>query len=248
MSQVLVWKSDADGKLFEDRAKYTAHLRKLGAKRREEKRVAQYELDREAFFDRMGLVADFDELQQFIIDNWEQFRLNGRVHNAWRKPSSKSTADKLISLKLHEFRFDISTRNSHSAPRDGVENFDSRHERNQGKPTSYAGWRGRISYNVTSSSSFGSDYFRDTPINTGSGGGGSPTYSYDLTLWGADFPVMWEKHCRAEWIKNENAQRDYIWRQVGGSGPAVHVTECPTDWACPDALQGTSFYEGQPYK
>jgi len=247
MSQVLVWKSDEDGKLFEDRAKYTAHLRKLGAKRREAKRVEQYQIDREAFFDRMGQVADFAELQQFIIDNWEQFRINSRVHNSWRKQSPNSTADQLINLKLHELRFETKSHNSHSAPRDGISNFDSRNERNQGRPTSYAGWRGRITYTVTSTSSFGSDYFAGTPICTGSGGGGSP-YSYDLTLWAADFPVIWEKHCRAEWVKNENAQRDHVWHQVGGSGSAVHVTECPPDWVLPDALQGTSFYEGQTYK
>ena len=33
MSQVLVWKSDADGKLFEDKIKYQKHLRKLAAQR-----------------------------------------------------------------------------------------------------------------------------------------------------------------------------------------------------------------------
>jgi len=33
MSVITVWKSDADGKLFEDKTKYQKHLRKLGRER-----------------------------------------------------------------------------------------------------------------------------------------------------------------------------------------------------------------------
>lgn len=246
MSQVLVWKSDADGKLFEDKKKYSNHLRKLAAKRREEKKIEQYQSAREQFFTVMGNVANFDELQEFIKSNWDQFRANGASHNQWRKSKANNKDDQLISLALHEVYFKECLSNSHNAPRHGgVQNWDTRAKHNEGKPVGYPGWRCRITYSVTNSSGFGSDYFRDTPINTGSGGGGDKSLSYDVNIWAADFPVMWEKHCRAEWIRKENEQRDYIWRQVGGSGPAVHVTECPEDWVCPDPMQG--MFHGRGY-
>lgn len=238
MSQVLVWKSDTDGKLFEDKSKYQKHLRKLAAIRREDRKVAQYEADREEFFDLMGQVASFDELQEFIKVNWHHFRANGASRNGWRKSKPSGKSDQLISLKFGDFYFRPDLSNSHNRPRKGVDNWDSRAERNKGKPVGYAGWRGRITYSVTNTTGFGSDYFCGTPICTGSGGGGDKSLSYDLQLWAGDFPVMWEAHCRAEWIRKENEERDRVWRTVGGSGPAVHVTECPADWVLPDPLQG----------
>jgi hypothetical protein len=250
MSQVLVWKSDADGKLFEDKAKYTKHLRKLGADRAQVRRLEKRAADREVFLDTMGQVGSFDELQQFIVNNWSFFRDNMIQHNNWRKRNQYAKKDdQLISLTLSSLTFIKELSNSHSSPRKGISNFDSRHERNRGKPTGYAGWRGRISYSVTSSSGFGSDYFKDTPICTGSGGGGDERLSYDLSLWAADFPVMWEKHCRDTWVMLENQERQHVWRAVGGKGLAIPATEAdiPSDWVLPDPLEATSFYAGQTY-
>jgi hypothetical protein len=245
MSQVLVWKSDADGKLFEDKAKYTTHLRKLGAARAQVRRLEKRAADREVFLDTMGQVASFDELQQFIIDHWSFFRDNMIQRNSWRKRSNfPKKDDQLIGLKLSGLHFVNELSNSHSCPRGGVTNFDRRSEHNKGKPTGYAGWRGRITYSVTSSTGFGSDYFEDSPICTGSGGGGGKSLSYDLSLWAADFPVMWEEQSKQLWIQKENQDRAFAWRQLGGA-PAglVEVTDVPTDWVVPDALQGTSHCE-----
>ena len=246
MSQVLVWKSDADGKLFEDKAKYTKHLRKLGAARAQVRRLEKRAADREVFLDTMGRVGSFDELQQFIIDHWSFFRDNMIQHNSWRKRNQYAKKDdQLIGLTLSGLHFVQDLSNSHTCPRKGVTNFDRRSEHNKGKPTGYAGWRGRISYSVTSSSGFGSDYFNDTPICTGSGGGGDERLSYDLSLWAADFPVMWERHCRDTWVMLENQERQHVWRAVGGTGLAIPATEAdiPADWVVPDALQGTSHCE-----
>ena len=247
MSQVLVWKSDADGKLFEDKAKYTTHLRKLGAARAQVRRLEKRAADREVFLDTMGQVGSFDELQQFIIDHWSFFRDNMIQHNAWRKRNNYAKkADQLISLTLSGLNFSQDLSNSHTCPRKGVTNFDRRSEHNKGKPTGYAGWHGRITYSVTSSSGFGSDYFEDTPICTGSGGGGNPHLSYDLKLWAADFPVMWEKHCRDTWVVRENQERQHVWRAVGGSGLTVPATEAdiPADWVLPDPLAASSYSNG----
>lgn len=239
MSQVLVWKSDTDGKIFEFKVDYNKHLRKLAAKRREAKKA---QVARDAFDQvmiDMGQVKDIPELEQFIKDNWEVFRQS--IATGWRKTKLSAKSDQLLSLQIVTNRFEQCLSNSHSCPRGGVENFDRRSESNKGKPTGYPGWGGRITYSVTSSSSFGSDYFENTPINTGSGGGSDASLSYDLKLFAADFPVMWEKHKREEWVNKENAQRDYVWRQLGGAGSAVLATEAdiPADWVLPNPLEGT---------
>lgn len=241
MSQVLVWKSDADGKLFEDKAKYVKHLRKLAYGRRKLKSLELHRINRELFLDRMGQVASFEELQQFIIDNWEFFRTNAIEHNAWTKRRYSKKDDQLIDsqLVLSDLQYVEKLRNSHCAPRGGVDNFDTRSEYNQGKPTSYPGWRGRITYSVSKSSSFGSDYFNNTPINTGSGGGGDTRLSYELRLWAADFPVMWAKQAKKNWIEKENRERQLAWTRLGGNSNQVELfTDVPPDWTVPDALIG----------
>lgn len=78
MSQVLVWKSDADGKLFEDKKKYQSHLRKLARK------IAVTKVDRELFLDKIGQVGSIKELEQFIKDNWKWFFANSVAGNEWR--------------------------------------------------------------------------------------------------------------------------------------------------------------------
>ena len=238
MSQITAWKSDADGKVFEFKEDYTKHLRKLAYKRRTARKIENYQTDREAFFDRMGQVASVQELEQLIVDNWERFRNNSLYHNSWTKRKVGRNSDRLVNLSLSIRTMEVDARNSHSCPRGGVQNFDTRAECNKGKPTSYPAWVGRITYGVTNSSSFGSDYFRKTPINTGSGGGGDTHLSYELKLWAADFPVMWENLCRETWIKTDNYNRRAAWRALGGkSEDFVETTTVPADWVMPNALE-----------
>jgi hypothetical protein len=96
---------------------------------------------------------------------------------------------------------------------------------------------------------WGSSYFDRTIINTGSGGGGGQrdkdgvkyiSYAYDVTLWAADFPVMYEALRKDQWIQNENNERMHVWRQLGGKGLTQSVTEAdmPNDWVLSDPLKG----------
>lgn len=235
MSIVQAYKSDTDGKLFLIKTDYTKHLRKLADKRREVKRMEQHKLNRELFLDKMGQVGSFSELEQFIKDNWQFFRLNAQEHNFGRK--FKKGDDELISLSLKINGYNQTLSNSHDCPRKGVTNWGNR---DKDAPTSYPGWRGRINFSVTCSTSFGSNYFEGTPICTGSGGGGDESKSYDLQLWAADFPVIWEKHCRDTWLMKQNQDRMFAWRALGGKGLTPPVTEAdiPSDWVCPDPLKG----------
>lgn len=242
MSQILVWKSDFDGKLFEDKSKYQKHLRALAADRRQKKKLEDQAKSRELFLVKMGQVASIDELNQFIKDNWYWFFLNAVSRNSWRSEKSHGLHE-YVDVAVSQVRWNEYMSNSHSRPRKGVENF----MRQKDKPQAYPGWRGRINIKVKPPMSkhkknpymkdgFGSDYFADTLINTGSGGGGEnfKSYSYDVSLWALDFPVMYEAHRRQEFINNENARRQREWSYLGGKGPVPLISDVPNDWVCPE--------------
>ena len=211
MSQVLVWKSDADGKLFEDKTKYQKHLRKLAAARREQKKVAQVNIDREAFIIRMGQeVNGVESLEKFIKDNWSWFFHNGVSRNRmWNdKKAYKFHEYHDVFINLHGWSDNVS--NSHCCPRGGVTNWSAR---DAASPTGYPGWVGRITIKVKPGmhkykgqtymeDGFGGDYFADTPIKTGTGGGGGgdgcKEYAYDLKLFASDFPTWYDNIMKAK--------------------------------------------------
>lgn len=263
MSIIQAFKSDVDGKLFEDKKKYQLHLRKLASARLAEKKVALMEAERELFLDKMGQVKSLAELNKFIKDNWKWFWANGAKNEFYNWGSNKGTTapfHEYVDVSIIDLRWNEKCSNSHSNPRKGVQNFDTRADYNKGKPTGYPGWRGRININVRPPMSkhkkdpymhdgWGSGYFDRTTICTGSGGGGGTrdkngekyiNYSYDLTLWAADFPGMYEAHRKDEWIMNENRERMFVWRQLGGKGLTQGVTEqdIPSDFAMSDPLGG----------
>ena len=252
MSIIQAYKSDADGKLFEDKKKYQAHLRKLAKARLAERKVKAMEAEREAFLDRMGQVKSIDELNQFIKDNWKWFWTNGAQHEhfGWGRKGTPKFHE-YVEITIHNVRWGEKVSNSHSSPRKGVKNFDTRAECNKGKPTGYPGWIGRIDIKVKPpmykyqgkeymDDGYGSAYFNRTTINTGSGGGGGgkdcKQYSYDVKLFAADFPVMYEMVRREQWLHRENKERQHVWRTLGGKGNIVEVTEIPEDWQVPDPM------------
>ena len=217
MSQVLVWKSDEDGKLFEDKAKYQKHLRKLAALRRERKKMEQAAIEREAFLDRMGLeVTGVESLEKFIKDNWQWFFANGLNQQWHRERKSAIKFHEYVHVGIQLYHSEIKNiDNSHCCPRGGVKNWCGR---DIAHPTSYPGWRGRITIKVKPGmykykgkeymeDGFGGDYFNQTPINTGTGGGGGGEncieYAYDLSLFADDFPTW-----------HDNIKKSLVWKTL----------------------------------
>lgn len=259
MSIIQAFKSDVDGKLFEDKKKYQLHLRKLATVRLVEKKVAQMEARRELFLDKMGQVKSLAELNQFIKDNWRWFWANGAKNEfyRWGRKIEAAPFHEFHEVFIHELYWKEDLSNSHCSPRKGVQNFDTRSDYNKGKPTGYPGWSGRIQIRVKPPMSkhkkdpymhdgWGSSYFDNTTICTGGGGGGGNhkneyvSYSYEVKLWAADFPAMYEAHRKDQWIQEKNAERLHVWRQLGGKGLPQSVTEAdiPSDWAMSDPLEG----------
>ena len=260
MSIIQAYKSDADGKLFEDKKKYQLHLRKLASARLAQKKVAQMEAERELFLIKMGQVKSISELNKFIKDNWKWFWANGAKDDFYKWSSAKGKTapfHEYVDVSVLDAYWKEDLSNSHSCPRKGVQNFDTRAECNKGKPTGYPGWQARINIKVKPPMSnhkkdpymldgFGSSYFHDTIICTGSGGGGGNhknqyvSYSYDVKIWAADFPVMYEALRKDQWVQEKNAERLHVWRQLGGKGLPQSVTEqdIPSDWTVADPLKG----------
>jgi hypothetical protein len=254
MSIVQAYQSDTDGKLFLQKSNYIQHLRKLASVRRHSRLMARLEQEREAFFDRMGQVKSIADLELFIQSNWRWFWLNGAKNTSWRYGNGQAPDfHEYVEVSLHHMYWNECVSNSHSCPRQGVENFDRRSERNQGKPTGYPGWHGGIEIRVRPpvrksrgkeylDDGWGSDYFGKTPICTGGGGGGGRndteyvSYGYDLKLFAADFPVMYLKYRQAQWLAEENDRRARAWRTLGGKTLPAPVTELPPNWTCPDPM------------
>ena len=209
MSRVLVWRSDADGKLFEDKAKYVKHLRKLAGARLDDRRMARAAALKLEFVRNMGnTVSSREELLQFITDNWQWFFYNGLSRQYYRR-KGKVIAEQLVAIKMRPFSYGFQS-NSHSAPRGKSTNWCGRQTN---EPNGYLGWHTRIEFVLKSKGQyggFGSDYFADTGICTGTGGGGGGEenlihYGYDVTLWADDFPAMHKSQLKSE-----------MWEAMGG--------------------------------
>ena len=203
MSQVIAWKSDHDGALFEDKAEYITHLRTLAAERMNRRKQQKFIENRDAFLDQMGQVGSIKELEQFIKDNWEKFFLNAIHCDPWHSYDNHDL-HALKSIKFSSMTWRDLWSNSHSCPRGGETNW----HRDQDKPLGYPGWKGRIDFEIESNNrgGFGSRYFEGTSICTGTGGGGIYRFGYDVTLWASDFPVMWEK-----------LQKEQFWNALKGT-------------------------------
>ncbi len=204
MSIITAYKSDADGKIFEDKKKYQAHLRKLAAQRRQDKRIQDVKREFEEFNIRMGQVSSITELEKFIKDNWYTFCVNGIRHNIYRGSDAALALHECVDIKFKNIRWLEKMSNSHCCPKSGSTNWGGL---KKDQPRGYPGWYGSIHIAVRTplktdrgteyiSDGWGSDYFEKTIICTGSGGGGPSkdnkyvSYEYEVSLWADDFPGL----------------------------------------------------------
>lgn len=203
MSIITAYKSDADGKIFEDKSKYTAHLRKLARHRNAQRRLQIAETAKDAAW--AELYEREQSLEQWfdmVIANQDLFwaeaaagdpydwknvgKKLGRGKNAGNVPMPKV-------LKItHSMRWSDSVSNSHSCPHNGVTNWGGRVE---GAPRGYPGWTGRVDWIVEWPKEFdgiylGSDLFsRGTfctgrqRAHTGTGGGGGGHFNKEFNTW-----------------------------------------------------------------
>ncbi len=181
MAQITAWKSEADGKIFEDKSKYQAHLRKLARHRLAQKKLR---LDREAkdavWAELYNREQSLEQWAQMVIDNQHLFWAEaaaGDPHD-WASVGKKigrgKTAGVMPCPEILEFtKFDLrwsdSVSNTHSCPHNGVTNWGGRDEK---APRGYPGWHGNIEWLVRWPKEFdyiylGSDLFSNGSFRTG---------------------------------------------------------------------------------
>lgn len=241
MSQILVWKSDADGKLFEDKTKYTAHLRKLARHRNAQRKLKIAEEVKDAVWAELyEREQSIDDWMQMVIDNqhlfWAEAALGdpydwdcvgkkvGRGKNAGNLPMPKV-------LKItHSLRWHHEVSNSHSCPHDGITNWGGRNKMEDGSeaPQGYPGWTGHIEWLVEWPKELdgiylGSDLFSKGTFHTGrqrahtgTGGGGGGHFSKEFNTWvqrpGYDFKIY-----ASDWPGLARYyEKRKVWKHLGG--------------------------------
>lgn len=208
MVQIVAWKSEADGKIFEDKSKYQAHLRKLARHRLAQRKL---QIAREA---KDALWAELYQREQ-SIDQWCQMVIDyqhlfwaeaadGNRHD-WERVGMKLGRGKNASnlpmprvLKItHNLRWSDSVGNSHSCPVGGVRNWGGREKMPDGSPAprGYPGWQGHIEWLVEWPKEFdgiyiGSELFSKGSFNsgrqrahTGTGGGAGGHFNKEFGTW-----------------------------------------------------------------
>lgn len=199
MSQILVWKSDEDGKIFEDKNKYQNHLRKLARVRHERRRLQVEESLKDRIWNELyECEQTVEQWRDMVIANQDLFWAEaaaGDKHD-WSvigktRKGVACPVPHLLEFTELRLTWNDSVSNSHSCPHNGVTNFNQSYNRQQGKnlPEGYPGWQGRVEWIVAWPKEWdgyylGGDLFsRGTfqsgrqRAHTGSGGGGGMRYS-----------------------------------------------------------------------
>ncbi len=213
---ITAYKSETDGKIFEDKKKYQAHLRKLARHRLAQKKLLIVkELKDAAWAELYEREQSIDDWMQMVIDNQHLFWAEAAAGDPydWERVGKKLSRGKNAMvmpvprvLKItHDLRWDDSVSNSHSCPHNGVTCWSS-NEAKDGRPRGYPGWCGRIEWLVEWPKEFdgiylGSDLFsRGTfrtgrqRAHTGTGGGGGGHFNKEFNTWcqrpGYDFKIF----------------------------------------------------------
>lgn len=233
MSQILVWKSDEDGKIFEDKKKYQAHLRKLATHRRAQRKLQIEEsLADAAWAELYEREQSIEQWAQMVIDNQHLFwaeAARGDRHD-WdqvgklKRKGVVMPAPRLLEITKFKMSWNDSVSNTHSCPHNGEQNWGCK----EGKPMGYPGWHGNIEWMYSWEEEFkgiyiGSDVFSKGTFNTGrqrahtgTGGFRGEGYSekhgcftmssgYDFRIYAADWPGMARYY-----------EKRRLWKHLGG--------------------------------
>lgn len=208
MAQIIAWKSETDGKIFEDKKKYQNHLRTLARHRLAQKRLKIAEVEKDALWAELyEREQSIDDWMQMVIDNQHLFWAEaaaGDPHD-WQNVGKKLGRGKNAAnmpmpkvLKItHSLRWSDSVSNSHSCPHNGMTNWGGRETMKDGSPAprGYPGWAGHIEWLVEWPEEFdyvylGSDLFSKGSFrsgrqraHTGTGGGAGGHFNKEFNTW-----------------------------------------------------------------
>jgi hypothetical protein len=198
MSQILVWKCDQTGKLFEDKNKYKGHLSKLARERNTKRKLTVMEAVADQKWKELyECEQTIEQWRDMVIANQDMFWAEaakgdpydwknvGKTHGR-KKDAVVCPIPELLEFTEFNVRWNPKVSNSHSCPHNGVQNWGNR---DTNAPTSYPGWSGRIEWIVRWPKEWdgvylGGDLFAKGTFrsgrqraHTGTGGGGGMRYS-----------------------------------------------------------------------
>jgi hypothetical protein len=205
--KISVYKCDNTGKLFEDKNKYIKHLKKLATSKRIRRDLEIKEQEAKIWWENaQNIEMDLLDLKDFIIENQSRFwadaaRVNTMDWNEVGKLTRKGVilpVPKLVDFTKFSLNWSENCSNTHSAPRNGFQNW----LRSPELPTGYPGWLGHVEWAVEWPYEFrgmylGGDLFdsKDCRIHTGGGGGGGyhgglQRFGYSIQLFESDWPGL----------------------------------------------------------
>jgi hypothetical protein len=221
---ITAYKSEEDGKIFEDKKKYQNHLRKLARVRRTRRQLAINEALHDAVWNELyEREQSIEQWRDMVIAKQDLFWAEAAKHDAYDWSIVGKTRKGVVCpvprlLEFTEFRMHWNDKvsNSHSCPHNGVTCWSS-NEAKDGRPRGYPGWQGRAEWIVAWPKEWdghylGGDLFSGGTFrtarqraHTGTGGGGGMRYSekykchvmshgYDFKIFAADWPGMARYH------------------------------------------------------
>ncbi len=234
MTQILVWKCDQTGKLFEDQTKYKSHLRKLARERATKRKLTVMEAVADQKWNELyECEQTIEQWRDMVIANQDMFwaeaaksdpydwKQVGKTHSR-KKDSVVCPIPRLLEFTEFSVRWNPKVSNSHSCPHNGVQCWSSR-EAEDGRPQSYPGWSGRAEWIVAWPKEWdgvylGGDLFKGLfghggrqRAHTGTGGGGgmrwSEKHQCHVQSFGYDFKLFaadWPGMARVEGMKQFN--------------------------------------------
>lgn len=195
MSQIIAWKCEETGKIFEVKKSYQTHIRRLSTARRKKVKAEEIARNRIAIFTTFrNTCRSAEQIVEFVKENWGHFCLNAVVNNRWGRPNRTPKSYPTLNKMTLEFVYSKEVSISHAAPLGTPTNWGGRVKT---LPTSMPGWKGQIKYQPsdtkTSTYPNGSEMWIGTGLMTGSGGYASGYY-YGTEMFEADWPALTETY------------------------------------------------------
>lgn len=192
------------GEVFGTKKGYVSHLRVL---REDRIHTNIRKKIRNKIFEELINQSSFEKIIEWI-ETHPEFLFDGIIQSGrdrWGDRRGHLRDKFWIKITYLDVRWADTVSNSHSSPRGGTTNWGGRDTLKDGSPAprGYAGWSGRIEFQLSHDLGFGSDAMQPLGIHTGTGGGTSGNrYGYDVKFFASDWPGL-EKTRLFEIIKNE---------------------------------------------
>jgi hypothetical protein len=194
---ITAYKSEADGKIFEDKKKYQNHLRKLARVRRTRQQLEVEETLKDRIWNELyECEQSVEQWRDMVIANQDLFWAEAAKSDPydWKvvgttRKGVVCPVPRLLEFTTFDMRWSDSVSNSHSCPHNGMTNWGG-YNTDLGAPNGYPGWQGRADWIVAWPKEFdgiylGSDLFKGLHgsrsgrqrAHTGTGGGGGMRWS-----------------------------------------------------------------------